>query len=137
MKPQRLLTLLATTLLGAALPHSLPAADVTVDISSFAPRNADAILRQIELNVALKQYEKALTEIEEDRARSEISRAEIEMEMKQSESFEKEGRAKLALMDLKVRAMDLRLESLREQICRLISEADKAAELIKKQPPEK
>jgi uncharacterized protein (TIGR03067 family) len=132
MKTPRLLTLLATALLCAASPQPLPAADVTVDISSFAPRDPDAILHQIELNVALKQYEKALTEIEEDRVRREISRAEIEMEMKQSESFEKEGKAKLALLDLKARALELRLANLHEQIGRLIFDANKTAEFPEK-----
>jgi len=132
MKTPRLLTLLATALLCAASPRSLPAADVTVDISSFAPRDANAILRQIELNVALKQYEKALTEREEESVRREISRAEIEMQMKQSESFQKEGNAKLEMLDLKAQLMERRIIKLADQISSLIFDANKTAELPEK-----
>ncbi len=72
MKTNRILALVATTLLCAASPQPADAADPAVDISSFAPRDPNVIVRQIELNVAIKQYEKVLMELHEARLESEI-----------------------------------------------------------------
>jgi uncharacterized protein (TIGR03067 family) len=125
MKIPRLLTSLAAALLGAISASPLPAADVTVDISSFAPHDPNAILRQIQLNVALKQYEKALTQREEDSATDTLARAEIELEMRRSESLEKEGQAKIELLSLKRKLTEARVDELAKQIFDLISQAYK------------
>jgi uncharacterized protein (TIGR03067 family) len=128
MKTQYSLTLLVAALLFAASTAPLPAADVAVDISSYNPRNPDVVLRQIELNVAIKQYEKALTEREEGFGREPIARAEIEMEMKRSQSAAEEGRARLDMLELKRKIRDSRPQEIRNQIHELIDDANADAE---------
>lgn len=65
MKSHRLLLVAITAPLLTAVPSQSSAADVSVDISSFAPLDPNAVVAQIELNVLLKQYEKLLTQVEE------------------------------------------------------------------------
>ena len=119
----RLLTLLATALLCAASPHSSPAADVVVDVSSFAPRDPDAVVRQIELNVAIKQYEKVLMEVYEARLQSEFGTPGPGLSDEQQKQWKE--RAERKLMYLEKTSHELRLR-IRESL----DEASKQARAI-------
>ena len=125
MKPPRLLTFLAAALLCAASPHSLPAADVVVDISSFAPRDANFIVRQIELNVAIKQYEKVLMELHEARLQYEFGTPETGL----TDEQQKQGKdhAERKLMYLEKTAAELR-----DRIRKYVTEANEMARAIEK-----
>ena len=125
MKPPRLLAFLAAALLCTALPQSSPAADVVVDISSFAPRDANFVVRQIELNVAIKQYEKVLMEVHEAALQYEIGPAETGL----TDVQQKEGkdRAERKLMYLEKTAAELR-----DRIRKYVTEANELARAIEK-----
>ena len=125
MKTPRLLTLIAATVLCAALPQSSPAADVVVDISSFAPREPEVVVRQIELNVAIKQYEKVLMELHEARLQYEFGTPETGL----TDEQQKQGkdRAERKLMYLEKTAAELR-----DRIRKYVTEANELARAIEK-----
>jgi hypothetical protein len=63
MNPKRLCIILVATLTLAASPVCLRAADSPSQCAAPAPADGNAVLRQIELKVAMAQYEKILTAI--------------------------------------------------------------------------
>jgi len=63
MNPKYLCTILVVSLALAARPACLYAADAPVQCTDSALADAKTILRQIELKVAMAQYEKILTAI--------------------------------------------------------------------------
>ena len=125
MKTPRLIALIAAALLCAASLQSSSAAEVTVDISSFAPREPEVIIRQIELNVAIKQYEKVLTGIYEARLQADLGPAESSLTDEQRKQWE--VRAKWQVEHLENAAT-----SLRKHIQDYIAEANKDAEAATK-----
>ena len=126
MNKPRLLPFLAAALLCAASPHSSPAADVVVDISSFAPRDPDAVVRQIELNVAVKQYEKVLMEAHEARMQYEFGTPEPGLSDEQQKQWKE--RAERKLMYLEKTSHELRL-----RIREYVDEANKLARAIEEE----
>lgn len=126
MKTPRLLVLLAATLLCAAPPPSASAAEVVVDISSFAPRDADVVVRQIELNVAIKQYEKVLMEAHEARLQLGIGPTGTG----QTDEQQKEWYFRA---DRKVSLLEKTAAVLRNRISELVKEANEKAREIEKQ----
>lgn len=126
MKTPRLLTLLAAALLCAVSPHSSPAAEVVVDISSFAPRDPSAVMRQIELNVAIKQYEKVLMEIHEARLQNEIGPAETGLTVELKKEWQDRVEKKLSYLE----ETSARL---RAGITELVKEANAMAQAIEKE----
>ncbi len=130
MKTPRLLNFLAAALLCAASPHSSPAADVVVDISSFAPRDPDAVVRQIELNVAIKRYEKVLMEVYEARLQSEFGPPETGLSDEQEKQWKE--RAERKLMYLEKTSHELRL-----RIRDSVNEANKLAQAIEEEKASK
>ncbi len=130
MKTHRFLIAI-TALLLTGVPSQSSAADVSVDIVSIAPRNPDAILTQIELNVAIKQYEKGLMEMHEASLQSEIGPTETGLTHEQQKQWK--VRAERKLKYLEGTAADLR-----ERISKLVSEANEMArQLEKDRAPEK
>ena len=125
MKTPRLLTLIAATLLCAALPQSSPAADVVVDISSFAPRDATFVVRQIELNVAIKQYEKVLMELHEARLQYEFGTPETGL----TDEQQKQGRDRA---ERKLIYLEKTAAELRDRIRKYVTEANEMARAIEK-----
>ena len=125
MKSYRLLIALTTTLLFAASPRFLLAADVKVDISSFAPLDPNVVLRQIDLNVAIKQYEKVLMERYEARSQLETGPTETGLTDEQRKRWEERAKNKLVYLEDAA-------TTLREQIRSHVAEANKDAELIEK-----
>ena len=126
MKTPRLFTLLATALLCAASPRNLPAVDVVVDISSFAPRSPDVVVRQIELNVAIKQYEKVLMEVYEARLQSEFGTPDTALSDEQKKQWQ--IRAEKKLMYLEKTSHELRL-----RIREYVDEANQRARAIEEE----
>ncbi len=126
MKTPRLLTLFAAALLCAASPHTSPAADVVVDISSFAPRNPDVVVRQIELNVAIKQYEKVLMEVYEARLQSEFGTPGPGLSDEQQKEWK--DRAERKLVYLEKTSHELRL-----RIREYVDEANQMAQAIEEE----
>lgn len=104
IKTPRLITLLAAALLCAASPHSLPAAEEVVAISFFAPRDPNAVVRQIELNVAIKQYEEVLMEAHEARLQNETGTPETGLMDNQRKGWH--VRAERKVKYLKITAAD-------------------------------
>jgi hypothetical protein len=125
MKTHRFIVAFAITLFLAASLHPMRAADVQVDISSFAPRDPNVVVRQIELNVAIEQYEKVLMKRYEARLQLETGPAETGLTDEQRKRWE--DRAKNTLVYLEDTAAVLR-----EQIRNYVAEANKDAELIEK-----
>lgn len=125
MKIPRLLALLAAALLCAASPYSLPAADVVVDISSFAPRDPNVVVRQIELNVAIKQYEKVLMELHEVRLQRELGPTETGLTDEQQKQWAQRA-------DDKLKYLVTTAADLRERIQSYVAEANREAELVEK-----
>ena len=125
MKTPRLLTLLAAAMLCAASPQSSPAADFVVDISSFAPRDPEVILRQIDLNVALKQYEKALTDVYDARLQLEIGPTE-------SGLTDDQTKAHRVRAEVKLKYLENTMLDLRARIAGYLKEANEKAQAIEK-----
>jgi hypothetical protein len=125
MKTPRLLALLAAALFCAASPQSSPAADMVVDISSFAPREPEFILRQIELNVAIKQYEKVLMELPE--AKTELTMGPTETGLTDEQEKQWRGRAENKLRYLEETALNLHA-----RISKLVNEANEMARQLEK-----
>ena len=125
MKPPRLLTLLAAALFCAASPQPSPAADVVVDISSFAPRDPNVVVRQIELNVAIKQYEKVLMELHE----ASLQRVFGPTEMGLTDEQQKQWIVRAEKKQMYLEETSARL---RQQIRSYVADANKDAELIEK-----
>ena len=126
-----ILILLTAALFCAASPQPLPAADVVVDISSFAPRDPEVVLRQIELNVAIKQYEKVLLEAHEADLQRKLGPTETGLTDVQEKQWR--GRAENKLKCLEDTAVFLR-----ERISNLVSEAkEKMAGAFEKEHAQK
>jgi hypothetical protein len=125
MKSYRLIITLATALLFAASPHHLRASDIKVDISSFAPRDPNVILRQIELNVAIEQYEKVLVERHEVRVQLQSGPTETGLTDEEQKRWELLAKHKLAFLENTA-------TELRQQIRSYVEDANKDAELIEK-----
>jgi len=123
MTTGRILIILTATLFCAASPQSLPAADVMVDISSFAPRDPNVVVRQIELNVTIKQYEKVLMEVYEARLQSELGPTESGLADEQRKQWDVRVRNKLMYLEKTT-------EELRERIRSYVSEANKESQAI-------
>jgi len=86
---------------------------------THAPRDPHAVLRQIELNVALKQYEKVLTALEDADLQIELGPEEGELSDQQlAEWRTRQGRKQIVLRDFSQR--------LRAKIEFLIAEGIKA-----------
>jgi hypothetical protein len=130
MKSYRLIIILTAALLFIASPHFLRAADAKVDISSFAPRDPNVVLRQIDLNVAIEQYEKVLVERYEARMQLETGPTETGLTDEQRKRWDLRARNKLEYLENT--ATELRL-----QIRSYVEEANKDAELIEKTKTEK
>jgi len=126
MKTPRLLTLLAAALLCAASPHSSPAADVGVDISSFAPREPNVIIRQIELNVAIRQYEKVLMETYEARLQYEIGPTETGLTDAQQKEWHLRAEKKLKYLEETAKVLQARIHD-------YVTEANEMAREIEKE----
>jgi hypothetical protein len=125
MKTHHLLTCLVVTLLvGPSLPP-LHAAEVGVDISSHAPRDPNAIVRQIELNVTLKQYEKVFTEMEEAKLQDGLGPEESGLP---KEKIAEWHDRRLRKMELLSRVS----QELRARINNFINEANKEAQTLAK-----
>jgi hypothetical protein len=99
MKTPPLHTLLAAALLCIASPKSSPAADVVVDVSSLAPRDPNFVLLQIELNVAIKQYEKVLMEKHEARLQGEMGPTETGLTDQQLKDWAIRAERKLMVLE--------------------------------------
>jgi predicted RNase H-like nuclease len=126
MKTPRLLTLfIAATVFVAASLH-LSAAEVAVDVSSFAPRDPDAVIQQIELNVLLKQYEKLLTQIGESRLEYELARLESNGTDKQKKEMDDR-------MQGKMMTLQKLLLNCRAQIQEIVGDARAKAEALEKE----
>jgi len=123
MKSYRLIVVLTTALLFIAAPHFLRAADAKVDISSFAPRDPNVVLRQIELNVAIAQYEKVLVERHETHMQLETGPTETGLTDEQRKRWELRAKDKLAFLENTA-------TELRQQIRSYVEDANKDAELI-------
>jgi uncharacterized protein YdiU (UPF0061 family) len=112
MNTRRILTLLAAALLCAASLQPLPAAETTVDISSFAPRDPDAVLRQIDLNIAIKQYEKVRAELYEAEMQASLGPNETGLTDEQRKEWDNRAQRRIKLLlnttaDLQARIHDL------------------------------
>lgn len=123
MKKSPLVPFLAIALLVTAAPHSLLAADVAVDISSFAPRDPNVVVRQIELNVAIKQYEKVMMEKHEASLQYEFGTPETGL----SDEQRKQCKARA---ERKVTYLENMSEDLRERIRKYVEEANKMMQAI-------
>jgi len=126
MKPSRLLTFLAAALLCVASPQPSHAADVVVDISSFAPREPSVIIRQIELNVAIRQYEKVLMELHEARLQYEIGPAETGLTGVQRKEWSQRAELKLKYLDETAEMLRLRIHGYVTQANEMAREFEKA-----------
>lgn len=137
MKTHRLLIAL-TALLLTAVPFQSSAADVSVDISSFAPRNPDAILTQIELNVLLKQYQKLLTQIEDAALQRELENESIPSDATEDQKKQAEERhvKQNKDRDRESRALQDRAHQCRSRIKEIMSDANKRAAAIEKEQRE-
>ena len=131
MKIHRLITLLAAALLCAASQQSSAAADVVADISSFAPREPFVILRQIELNVSIKQYEKVLMELHEASLQSEIGPTETGLTDEQQKQW-------MVRSERKLKYLENTAAVLRKRIHDYVAEANEMARTFEKdRAPEK
>jgi len=121
MKTYRILTVLTATLFLAASPLSLPADDAPPDFFILqAPRDADAVLGKIELDVALKEYEKVLTAKAEADLQCRLGPTESGLTEKQEQQwYNKQQEKRDILADV--------AERLRAQIRERIEEGNKAA----------
>ena len=125
MKTHRLLILCVAALLGTAPSRSLSAADFVVDISSFAPRDPEVILRQIDLNVALKQYEKAQMDLYDARLQYEIGTTD-------AAPTDDKSKAKQDRSRMKLKCLEENISYLRSRITHCIQEANEKAQAIEK-----
>jgi hypothetical protein len=126
MTTHRLLAVVIAALLGVALPLPSPAAEIAVDVSSFAPRDAGAVIQQIELNVLLKQYEKLVTQIED-------SRLEYELHRVDSDGTDAQKKEQHERMVMKMETLERMVGSYRLRIMEIVQDANKKAEAIEKE----
>ena len=138
MKTHRLLLIAITGLLLTAVPPQSSAADVTVDISSFAPLDTSAALDQIELNVLLKQYEKVLTQLEDALLQRELESESISADA--SDEQKKQAKARQEKRESEhqhtMDALEHRMGVNRDRIEQLITKANKRAAAFEKQQRE-
>ena len=119
-----LITILTATLLPMATLPVLRADEVSADISSYNPHEPEVILRQIELNVALKQYEKVITEEYEMHYLVDSRPQEGEKTKEEVEEWRmKQNRKRDTLQEM--------AESLRERITKCINDARKEEAVIR------
>ncbi len=109
----------AITCLVAGAPSLLSAADV-VDISSYNPHNANVVLRQIDLNVAITLYEKAQTGLQD----ISVARAEVESAMRGAPGAAEEASARIAGLEAKKQVLLEQEKKSRDQIHSLIEAAN-------------
>jgi len=111
MKPASPLIILVTAFVLAVVPLHLRAADVPDACAAPAPADAGTVIRQIELKVALAQYEKVLMALPEARLNEAL--AEVASDEQKKQAYRESMRIKI-LEDMRAR--------FRDEITRLVEE---------------
>ena len=138
MKTRLVLLMAVTALLFTAVPPQLAAADVSVDISSFAARDAKAILAQIELNVRLKQYEKLLTQMETMSLEHELEMESVAEDSTNEQQKQAKDRSEKRQSEFehKDKCLKIKAHECRARIVALMVDANKRAEAFEKEQRE-
>jgi hypothetical protein len=134
MRAGLLLTLVASTFLIAS-PRAAIAADGNVDIMSWAPREPKSTLElallQIELNIAVKQYEKVQMDLLEARLQAEMGLEVANASDDQRKEYEARAHRKVEWLDREAAHLQKKISDI---LLRAVNLSTKASEEEKAAP---